>query len=670
MFNIDVSDIMKQSEIAQLTHELEKANYAYYNTPNKIMSDEEYDTKCRRYKQLTGNIFKTTTPPPKGKRVVNVKHGFENLLGTIDNKFQNMEELSSWLQTQFSDLGCKEIELLISEKYDGNSTAIEYENGKAKIALTRGDDGEGADLTDIFSNQELLVDDDNYIGIRYEVMISYENFNKLNSFKEQLGDKVYVNPRSTVAGILGSNDAIKYKDYLTLVPLALRIKDKELTRYEELELLEKYQKPGDIDFTGMLISGNYNEIISQINDIYNEYIEKRENLNYMIDGLVIEFMDEELKKKCGRFANGSPKWSAALKFPHLEKTSTITDFVFEVSENGTGKITPSAIYEPVKFNGATCVKTSLANYKRFKELQLGIGSKVIIEYHNDVLSYISPLDIPENKNVTPYEFTKVCPCCGAPITINENETFAYCSNLYCESKIIGKINQYVKSVGMKGIEYTTLKKLYDAGLIKTAADLYRLRYNQIVNLDGFGELSAENIISTIKENKPNDYDVIAGLGINNLGRATAKEILKEFKFEDICDESYIKTDNFKKRLSNVDGIGKEMLERVPKALLENNSLLYDLSSNIHNMKETKRFKTSEAQLIFVLTGDPDKKIFKTREEEVAFIEEHGHKVTGSVSKKTNYLVTETPNSGTVKNKKAQELGVKIITTQELVDMLY
>jgi len=667
----------REEMVKDLKRTLDRACDAYYNSSLPIMSDEEFDNACITYRKLAGEPYNTATAPRKskdeksGKKLVDTKHTFENLLSTIDNQFQNLDDFNEWIDGLFEDLGLSkndELELLVSEKYDGNSICIEYEEGKAKLALTRGEDGKGADVTEIFKNEKLLKKPKWYCGIKYEVMLSYENFDKLNKVREANNEATYANPRNTVAGLLSRLDAPKFREYLTLVPLSMRIKDKEIDRYKELDYIEKLQRKGDIEFNGEIFEGNAKSLKDSIKEMYNRYATTRENLGYMIDGLVIEVIDSKYKEQLGSFAAGSPKWQAKLKFPHMQKTTTVENIIFEASPNGTGKITPSVVFKPVYFNGAEMRKVSLANYKRFKELGLGKGSKVMIEYRNDVLSYCSKLDDPINDTIEPIPFIDHCPACGSTkLRVNENETFVYCDNPLCSMKRIGKINNYTNMVGIKGIEVSTLAKIVNAGLLETSADLYRLNYRALSRVEGLGSKSAENIIDAIRSVTPNDYDILAGLGIDNLGKDCAKNILSEVSFDSLCDLSYVQSKEFKEKLANIEGIGPIMSERIPKELANNNALLNDLLSTV-KFKTVKRAKATN-QLTFVTTGDPDKRYFEKRDDLKNYIESKGHKLTGSVSKNTDYLVTETPNSGTVKNKKARELGKPIITCEQLIDML-
>jgi DNA ligase (NAD+) len=234
-------------------------------------------------------------------------------------------------------------------------------------------------------------------------------------------------------------------------------------------------------------------------------------------------------------------------------------------------------------------------------------------------------------------------------------------------KSIGKINNYINQVGIKGIDISTLEKMHSAGLLENITSLYTLDYIKLSRIPGLGDKSATNIMDSIFAVTPNDYDILAGLGISNFGKDTAKRLLTETSFDNLCNKDYVNGDEFKTVLNNTSGIGSKMSSIITKGLNECNELLNEILLHV-KFKSVKRVKLDN-QFIFVATGDPDPKYFANRAELKEYIESKGHKMTGSVSKKTNYLITENPNSGTVKNKKAQELGVKIITCAELKDIL-
>lgn len=662
-------DYELQERIKELVSLLNRANRAYYLSGKPIMTDADYDTLEKMYEKLAGEKYDKSRfikESQQTKRMVDTEHTFKNLLTTIDNKFQTLNELFEWLD-HLSINSNEELDILITEKYDGNSLCIEYDaEGNAVVAVTRGADGKGKNLIDIFKDDKIENIFNEYIGIRYEVMLSYESFDKLNLLKIEENESLYANPRNTVAGLLARLDAYKFRDFLTLVPLSVRVQNQSLTREEELEFLSSISKE-DVPLVGELITGTINELKNYLTNFYQEYAEKREKLNYMIDGLVLEFTDSDIKNYLGSFTNGSPKWQAAVKFPCMQRESVVTGMVFEASPNGTGRITPSVLFKPVIFNGAKMEKVSLSNYKRFQELKLGVGSKIMVELRNDVLAYVTKLE--DDKEIEPIPFATECPICKGKVqtTVNDKneETFIYCTNPNCKMKIIGKINNYLDMVRIKGIEIATLTKIFDAGLISKFEDIYNLKFITLSKV--VGEQTARNIVDAIMENQPYDYEILAGLGIPNCGKETAKTILQEYKLEELNDRKLINSSEFKTKLSTLNNIGEKMTEYIISGLNENAMSLFAIMTNV--IPKSSNYKKVENMLTFVTTGDPDPEYFTNRSELQKFIEEKGHKLTNSVSKNTNYLVTENTGSGTVKNKKAKELKVPIITCKELVEKI-
>lgn len=662
---------MDSKEIKKIKEQLESAADAYYNSDELIMSDEDFDKLKDKYESLTNKKFSVGSPPRKDKKVVNVSHNYEHMVGTL-SKVNTIEEFEKWL----NNIEYNITKLLITPKFDGNSICIEYKDKQVSLALTRGRDGKGVDQTDTFSNRRVPYK--NEMAVRYEAIINKKVFSDVieEKRKEKGKDKNYANERSLLAGILSDDNAKKYEKYISLVPLSVSFKNIPISREKEIEVIEKIQSSkmfgNNIKNTFTIIENKKNNnsyLVKEVKKVYDYYTKNRFNFDYMVDGIVIEIMDEDIRKNLG-YLNDRPKFSIAFKFPYMEKETKVTGIEFDVSENGSGRITPMIVYEPVYFNGAKQKRTSIANYKRFKELQpINIGSDILVSYRNDVLSYITKLDTENNKKIKPSEFIKKCPVCGSDIVINKNETFAYCSNAKCKARVVGRINNYVSVLDLKGIDYKIIEKLYDAGLLKSISGLYKLDYSKIAELDGFGSLSANNIKQAIIFHEYKDYELIAGLGIENFGIKMAKIFIQEFPLEKLIDKEFISNPDFYNKIININGFSDIMAKKIIKGLKTYNKLLNNLVNliGIDDIKITKKIEV-ENQLTFVITGDT-KPVFKNRDEFTKFVEAKGHKVVGSVSSKTDFLVNNDSTSNSTKNKKAKELGIKIITVQEAYDML-
>lgn len=654
---------VNKNNLDEVQKYLEDQSYIYYNTDKQPeLTDEEFDKLLYEYEKY--RPFNGGALPTKGKRLVDVSHSYPELVGTV-SKVNNIEGLREWIEEK--ELEGKE--LLITQKYDGNSVLVilglKGDYLVTKSALTRGKDGKGADLTDFFSHikikasdvniQGLEMNDDIEFAIKCEAVMSYSNFEDI--------DEEYANPRSVVAGLLNSDDGYKKRKLINLIPLRINVKNHEFTRSEELELIDNLTQHSKVfdelmpRFSFVLES---EEDIIEFNDMYESMNEARESNQYMIDGLVIEATNQEDRDRLGRL-NDRNKYDVALKFPYMTKKTNVIDIEFDVSENGTGRYTPVVRFEPIYFNGAKCERVSIANYKRFKELQLVKGQEVIIEYRNDVLSYLMPS--PTNE-VTgePIPFIQECVYCGEPLQINENETFVECINNECECRILGVVNNYVEKMDIKGIEYSTIKKLFNAGYLdKGIQSLYEITKENIMKVETFKEKSAQNIIDTIHKNREYyDYDVLGSLGFPGVSKKTFKLISEFYDPQEFDYTSLSEND-----LVDIKGIAKITAEVILNGYKENKELIEFLFNQLNVKsfkKELDKNKTSGETLNIVFTGFRDND-FKEQ------LEIKGHKITSSVSGKTNLVITPDPNSGSVKLKKAKEKNIEIINLEEAKEKL-
>lgn len=636
---------------------LEKASYDYYNTDEKIMTDEQYDYIRDLYENNI-ELLPIGAMPLEGKGTVNVAHTFKNMVGSL-SKVNTIPEFDEWLEkTMINATGGLEspVQIIASLKYDGNSVAIEYKDGKCIKALTRGRNGLGVDLTHIFKDR--TIKDTRYCCVKYEVVVTYDDFDKLT----QDTGLEYKNPRSVTAGILGRDDAEKFKQYLTIVPLAVSIDGETLTKKDELEFI-KSNCNSKINYleTAKIIKGNKKEVVKGVEKLYKSVIETRSNLNVMIDGIVLEIINPNYKKL--GYVNTKPKWSVALKFPYMEKTSVVTGFDFTLGKSQ--RITPRVWFKPVVFNGATQTKVSLANYKRFMELGLGIGSEILVEYRNECLSYVQKLDSKENKNITPYEFTKECPICKGKVEINKNKTYAFCSNPKCSGRVVGRVERYLTKLDIKGIKGATLEKLYENDLITDIYSLYNLDYNTVANIEGLGKKSAQGIKKAIESKKPFDYELLGGFGIEDMGNTMSKLLCTKYTINEIIDRFEEKS--FYNELMNIDGFNTITIDK----LIDGLKLYSEEMKKVIKVTNPKIYKesinNSGKKYTFCITGSVTK--WSNRNELKDELELKGHKVSGSVSKNTDYLINNDTESTSGKNKKAKELGIQIINEDQLLQLL-
>ena len=669
----------KKDKYDKVKELLLKASESYYNTEELILTDEEYDTLFKKYYKLT-NDFIFGANPDENKRIISIEHKYKNLTGTL-TKCNKIKDFVEWYDSCREKLKLEPYQfpsLLITLKFDGNSVAIEYKNGKVEKALTRGKDGKGADLTSVFKDDTI-----NYkkpCGIKYECIITDEDF---KAYSELVGAE-YVNARSLVSGLLGRLDCKNYRKFLTLVPLEIRYENNIKSREDSLEdfeiifgdnskifdeafIIEPEELSGKL--TPKKIENIKNNIINELETFYNRMAKDRFNLNYMVDGIVIEIIDEDYRNALGYDTIGRPNYATALKFPYAQQITEVTkiDFCF----GDSGRITPRVWFKPVKFFGATQNKQNIHSVKRFNELSLGVGTKIMIEYRNDCLTYVNKLNTEENSKIKPIPFTNVCPVCGQhSIKIlknsNNEETLAYCSNPICDGKIVGSLQNYVTKMGIKGIKENTFNKLKEKGLVRTIEDLYTLDYDLVEDVQGLGSKTAELLRKSFAEdnNEYFDYQILGSIGIQNIGITNAKLFCSNFDLFEVMnnvfkDDYYL--ESIRGKLLSIRGFDEIMVNNLIDGISDNFNLIEFLMKKLKIKSYKKELENNKSDKTYkiVFTGfrDPD---LQNK------LELMGNKITSSVSGQTDYVVAANPSENTVKIAKAIENGVKIISREELM----
>ena len=646
---------------------LDRQSELYYNEGEPEISDREFDILMRKYEKMTGSTYDTTTEPPVDTRFTTTEHSFGHLTGRT-RKAYDVSEVKEWLEetnpTNQTRL------LLITDKYDGNSGTAEFDsNGNLIKFLTRGKDGKGLNLTPIFADRKVpkkviskmkdrlgFTHPEDTFALKVEMLIGYQDFNLIN---ETSGDKKYSNPRNLVAGILRSNEAKDLQRVIKFAPLRTDAKIASYKRTDDWSFIQDnfvdVKELGTIsNMEYKLISGTNEELVKEIDKYYQELVNgEREKRPYMIDGLVLEYVEENIREDLGRI-NDTNKFDIALKFPNMTKPSVIKDIEFY--QGKTGRITPVAVFEPVYFNGAKCDHVSLSNYDRFKKLDLHVGSHVIIEYHGDVLSYLirdeSKPDTPDMKEIP---FITTCPKCGEELVINANETFVSCENPVCPSNVVGRLTNWTTKMGLKGINSATLEKLAETGLVQDIPDLYKLNLEDAKQAGVFRDKGAE-VYRKALAMKPEafDYEVLGSLMFTSLGRGKMKEICKYFSY----DELVSMTDTtLREKLSNLAGVGEISANYFLAGRQFNKTILEELPNYITIKTYKDSLQTTTEPMKIVFTGFRDKDL-KER------LELAGHKVTGKTSSKTNVVIAADPTGNSSSIKLAKEKGIPVMTVDE------
>lgn len=608
-------------------------------------------------------------------RTAGHKHDWPLLSGWLA-KAATSDELMAWVDAKTTS---PDTEYFASPKWDGMSLVFTYsETGVVRRVLTRGDNGLGVDVTRHFAEE-------NHFpgcafpcefGIKYEAVVTWSDLERLN---EAEGGELK-NPRNTIAGIVSADDSASRRQYVTLVPLDVEWDGDAKTRTERLEFLQELYAPAE-DGAPAPFAGNgaretpfYWYALGSGEDVLQAYQEIHESrssslADYMIDGVVVEFASDEDIERLGGRSNDCPDYAIAAKFPSMVGRTRVVSLDWDLGN--TGRLTPVVNYEPVTMDGRTFSRSSIANMVRFDQLRLAPGSPILIEIRGDILAWVNR-DGEDPAGTVPFEAPTNC-----TFTHNEKGERVFA---YVEAPLDGRCERMMVKCGIKGVRIETIFKLVQAGVVTKLADMWDLerRFSQIAAIPGMGESSAEIVTSAIQSKLSKglwDWEILASVGINGVGRTLAKEVLKLATLDQYIDALTQRAagDGACETLvsSLHTAVGPERSRIVLEGIGEYTADIRDLCSvaltggGVHATKEARSTYDGPFYKV-VVTGDLER---WERDDFKTLIEGMGHKMVGSISSKTDYLITNTPNSGTVKNKKAQELGVPIVTEEQAIEIL-
>lgn len=650
--------------VSELRNTLDRYNREYYVLDNPSVDDYTYDMLMQELKRLEEEYPEVYDPNSPTQRV-----GGEalNEFEKVEHKVQmgSLQDVFSYEQVRaFTDRCMTDVnspEFVVEPKIDGLSVSLEYENGEFVRGSTRGDGFIGEDVTanlkTIRSIPLKLKNAPAFIEVRGEVYMSRKTFEKLVEEQEINGEQPFKNPRNAAAGSLRQkNPKVAAARKLDIFVFNVQqIEGKELTSHKEsLDYLKELGFKVIADYKNV---NNYEDVLAQI-----EYIgDMREKYPFDIDGVVVKVNDFTQRSELGATAK-VPKWAVAYKFPPEEKKTKLLDI--EVNVGRTGVITPVAVFEPVKLAGTSVSRATLHNQEFISEKDIRIGDEIMVrkagEIIPEVLSSVSHED-----NSQPYMLPDKCPVCGAETVRYADEAALRCTNVECPAQLKRNIIHFASKGAMNidGLGEANVISLVDNKLINTVADLYSLTALQLETLDRFAKKSAEKLIAAIEASKNNSLDrVIFGIGIRNIGQAAAKLLCEKFGSIDAIMNASAE------EISEIDGFGEVMSENVAKAFSDSHfvDLINSLREKGVKMEYVSDKKGDDrfAGLTFVLTGTlPTMK----RDEAKAIIESFGGKASGSVSKKTNYVLAG-EDAGS-KLTKAQELGIPVISEEEFLKMI-
>lgn len=676
-----------ENKIKELRKQINYHSDLYYNQDSPEISDYDFDMMMNELKSLEKEHPEFITPDSPTQKVGGNqgKSSFEKVehkvpMLSLKDVFSK-EDVEDFISRFPNENFC------VEEKIDGLSMSVTYRDGRLVRAETRGDGYVGEDITENAKHivgvpTMLFLDDDTHIEeleVRCEVFLPVKHFEEINRKLIQQGKKTFKNPRNAAAGILRTKNIQTVKE-AKLCAFAFNIQridaDKSSLFNSHFDGLEFLKSCGFYVVCSTLVEPKN---VQKAIDIIDEC---RNNLSYWIDGAVVKIDSISKRDELGNTAK-YPRWAVAYKYPPEEKETVIKDIILQTGR--TGRITPVAVFDPPVFLAGTKVERATLNNPQFIEkLEINIGDTVLVrkaaEIIPEIIKVVKPAYEGEGYNVpkSHYEvLSQTCPSCGGVITTDEEGNGAYCTNFECPAQISKRFEFWCarECMNIEGLGPAQIDKFISLGWLKWITDIYSLKNHkeEMINLDGFGEKAVEKLLNSIENSKNRDMDIlIKALGITGVGKSIGKELCKYYK--DIFEVFALKNNQTKedkiKELSSINGIGEISAKAIVDYSIQDHiEVLFALQRLGVNVKSLNYGKVDNKGNIltgktFVITGTlPTLK----REEVKNLIENNGGKVSGSVSKKTDFLIAG-ENAGS-KLDKAKGFGTKIIDENEFLNML-
>lgn len=648
----------------QLRDILTEANYRYYVLDDPTMADYEYDKLLRELETLESAHPELVTPDSPTQRVGGqAVSQFEKVthavpLMSLQDVF-SMEELNEFLNKILSEQG--DAAFSVEPKIDGLSVALEYENGVFVRGATRGDGVVGEDVTEnlktIRSIPMRLEGAPDRLIVRGEVFMPKKSFEKLNARQESLGKPLFANPRNAAAGSLRQLDPkIAGQRGLDIYVFNVQLAEGVTftSHCESLEYLKQlrfkvipYQKLSTVE-----------EIDRQVEAIN----ENRGELICDIDGAVIKLDNLAQRESLGATAK-FPRWAAAYKYPPEIKSTVVENIVVQVGR--TGVLTPKAVVRPVRLAGTTVTNATLHNQDFISQRDIRIGDTVKIRKAGEIIPEILEVDLSlRPSDAKPYQIPTVCPVCGAPVEKDEEGAFLRCTGAECPAQLSRNIAHFVSrdAMDIDGLGDSIVESLIEKGLIHSAADIYYLNMEEISSLWKSGTTAAKNLLDAIEASKQQDLSrLIYALGIRQVGTKTGKVLAAAFESLDNLMEA---SEEALMEVPDIGGITAQSIHSWFAQPQSQHLIMRLRQAGVNFLSQKKVTDNRFAGMTFVLTGALSR---FTREEATEQIENFGGKASGSVSKKTTYVVVG-ENAGS-KERKARELGIPVLTEEEFWEMI-
>ncbi len=671
-----MADESLKQEYESLKKELNYHSYRYHVLDSPIISDLEYDRMMQRLLEIEEQHPEWITPDSPSQRAgaeplerfVKVRHPAPIL--SLANGF-GAADVRAWFERLVRmDERVLHADFVVEPKIDGLTVVLHYQDGRFVLGATRGDGEVGEDITANLRTIKSLPlripvqpdgpKSEGRLVVRGEAFINIRDFEILNQRLLERGEKPYLNPRNTASGSLRQLDP-KLTASRPLRLLVYQIVQSEQrtpeTQWETLHRLREWGFPVSDQVA-------YCRSIEEAIRVCEEWAEKRDRLAYEADGMVIKINDLRLAADLG-VVGKDPRGALAFKFPAREVTTRLLEIGINVGR--TGVLTPTAILEPVEVGGVIVKQATLHNFDYIFEKDIRIGDRVLIKRAGDVIPYvIGPVVDARTGEERIFEPPHNCPACGQPIEHVEGEVAWYCVNSACPAQLVRNVEHFVSRGAMDivGLGIKIVEQLINAGLVKDVADLYLLKKEDMLKLEGFADKKAENLLQSIQDSKNRPLQrLIFALGIRGVGEVLANDLTKFYSDLDALSRATLE------ELQQIEGVGPNIAQAIVDWFKRpsNRQLLEKLKSvGVWPVAEKVSVSTGKQpfqNLTFVVTGTLPG---FTREEVKQYIQRYGGKVSDSVSKKTDYLVAG-ENAGS-KLEKARELGVKIIDEFTLREM--
>lgn len=653
-----------EAQIAQLRQTLNEHNYNYYVMDSPTITDFEYDRMLRQLEALEAAHPELVTPDSPTQRVGGkALDSFQQVTHRVP--LQSLQDVFSPEELLDFDRrvreGVGQVEYLLEPKVDGLSVALEYENGLFVRGATRGDGQVGEDVTEnlrtIKSIPMRLENAPVSLIVRGEVYMPRKTFERLNEERELNGENLFANPRNAAAGSMRQLDPkVAASRGLDMVVFNVQYTD---------------HKPFDTDSTSLdwlkslrfkVIDYKLSNRMEDIQKLIFELGDDREKYPFDIDGAVIKLNSLSERVVLGETAK-FPRWAAAYKYPPEQKESVVQDIVVQVGR--TGVLTPKAVVAPVRLAGTTVTNATLHNQDFITEKDIRIGDTVVVQKAGEIIPEIVSVVLPKRPNGTqPYHLPEFCPVCGAPVARDEDGAHIRCTGAECPAQLLRNLTHFASrdAMDIEGLGPAAVKSLVDAGLVKTAADLYHLNRDAVAGLDRMGKKSADNLLAAIEKSKQNDLSrLLYAFGIRQVGQKAGRVLAAHFGMLDALIQAG------EEELTAIDDIGAITAQNLVQwfASPQSQHLVTALKEAGLNMEsQVQPVGDKLAGITFVLTGELTS---HSRKEAGEKLEAMGAKVSGSVSKKTGCVVAgEAAGS---KLRKAQELGVPVLDEEQFLILI-